>query len=84
VPFNAPGTATTNLLSNEIQLRFHFIPVIETQVKAGKVNDLAVVLLVAVNAGTYSVTVLPTMVYFAVPVGEVVQPVNAAVNVSTI
>ena len=42
VPFNAPGTATTNLLSNEIQLMFQLIPGIATQVKAGKVNALAV------------------------------------------
>jgi tripartite-type tricarboxylate transporter receptor subunit TctC len=42
VPFNAPGTATTNLISNEIQLMFQLIPGIATQVKAGKVNALAV------------------------------------------
>jgi tripartite-type tricarboxylate transporter receptor subunit TctC len=42
VPFNAPGVATTNLISNEIQLMFQLIPGIATQVKAGKVNALAV------------------------------------------
>lgn len=42
VPFNAPGTATTNLISNEIQLMFQLIPGIAGQVKAGKVRALAV------------------------------------------
>jgi len=42
VPFNAPGVATTNLISNEIQLMFQLIPGIATQVKGGKVNALAV------------------------------------------
>lgn len=42
VPFNAPGVATTNLISNEIQLMFQLIPGIAAQVKAGKVNALAV------------------------------------------
>ncbi len=42
VPFNAPGVATTYLISNEIQLMFQLIPGIATQVKAGKVNALAV------------------------------------------
>ena len=42
IPFNAPGTATTNLLSNEIQLMFQLIPGIASQVKAGRVNALAV------------------------------------------
>ena len=42
VPYNAPGTATTNLIANEIQLMFQLIPGIASQVKAGKVNALAV------------------------------------------
>jgi len=42
VPFNAPGVATTNLISNEIQLMFQLIPGIATQVKGGKVNAMAV------------------------------------------
>ena len=42
VPYNAPGTATTNLIANEIQLMFQLIPGIAGQVKAGKVNAVAV------------------------------------------
>ena len=42
VPYNAPGTATTNLIANEIQLMFQLIPGIAGQVKAGKVSALAV------------------------------------------
>lgn len=42
VPYNAPGTATTNLIANEIQLMFQLIPGIAGQVKGGKVRALAV------------------------------------------
>lgn len=42
VPFNAPGTATTNLISNEIQLMFQLIPGIAGQVKGGRVRAIAV------------------------------------------
>jgi tripartite-type tricarboxylate transporter receptor subunit TctC len=42
VPFSAPGTATTNLISNEIQLMFQLIPGIAAQVKGGKVRAIAV------------------------------------------
>ncbi len=42
VPYNAPGTATTNLISNEIQLMFQLIPGIASQVKSGRVRALAV------------------------------------------
>ncbi|MFM7008477.1 MAG: Bug family tripartite tricarboxylate transporter substrate binding protein, partial [Betaproteobacteria bacterium] len=38
----APGTATTNLIANEIQLMFQLIPGVASQVKAGKVSALAV------------------------------------------
>ncbi|MBK8529733.1 MAG: tripartite tricarboxylate transporter substrate binding protein [Rubrivivax sp.] len=42
VPYNAPGTATTNLIAGDIQLMFQLIPGIAGQVKAGKVRALAV------------------------------------------
>ena len=42
VPYNAPGTATTNLISNEIQLMFQLIPGIAGQVKSGRVRPIAV------------------------------------------
>jgi tripartite-type tricarboxylate transporter receptor subunit TctC len=42
VPYNAPGQATTNLISNEIQAMFQLIPGIVGQVKAGSVRALAV------------------------------------------
>jgi tripartite-type tricarboxylate transporter receptor subunit TctC len=42
VPYNAPGTATTNLIAGEIQLMFQLIPGIAGQVKAGKVRPIAV------------------------------------------
>jgi tripartite-type tricarboxylate transporter receptor subunit TctC len=42
VPYNAPGTATTNLIAGEIQLMFQLIPGIAGQVKGGKVRALAV------------------------------------------
>jgi tripartite-type tricarboxylate transporter receptor subunit TctC len=42
VPYNAPGTATTNLMANDIQLMFQLIPGIAGQVKAGRVRPLAV------------------------------------------
>jgi tripartite-type tricarboxylate transporter receptor subunit TctC len=42
VPYNAPGTATTNLIAGEIQLMFQLIPGIAGQVKSGKVRALAV------------------------------------------
>ena len=42
VPYNAPGTATTNLIAGEIQLMFQLIPGIAGQVKGGKVRPIAV------------------------------------------
>lgn len=42
VPYSAPGQATTNLISGEIQSMFQLIPGIVGQVKAGKVRPLAV------------------------------------------
>ena len=42
VPYNAPGTATTNLMAGDIQVMFQLIPGIAGQVKAGKVRPLAV------------------------------------------
>src|SRR5450755_935470 len=42
VPYNAPGTATTNLIAGEIQLMFQLIPGIAGQVKSGRVRALAV------------------------------------------
>ncbi|GMU73543.1 MAG: tripartite tricarboxylate transporter substrate binding protein [Burkholderiales bacterium] len=42
VPYNAPGTATTNLMAGDIQLMFQLIPGIAGQVKGGKVRPIAV------------------------------------------
>ena len=42
VPYNAPGTATTDLISGRIQLMFQLIPGIIGQVKSGKVHAIAV------------------------------------------
>ena len=42
VPYNAPGTATTNLIANEIQTMFQLVPGIAGQVKANKVRALAI------------------------------------------
>ena len=42
VPYNAPGTATTNLIAGEIQLMFQLIPGIAGQIKSGKVRPIAV------------------------------------------
>ena len=42
VPYNSPGTATTNLIGGEIQLMFQLIPGIAGQVKGDKVRALAV------------------------------------------
>jgi tripartite-type tricarboxylate transporter receptor subunit TctC len=42
VPYNAPGTATTNLVAGDIQLMLQLIPGIAGQVKGGKVRALAV------------------------------------------
>ena len=42
VPYNAPGLATTHLISNEIQAMFQLVPGIVGQVKAGTVRPLAV------------------------------------------
>jgi tripartite-type tricarboxylate transporter receptor subunit TctC len=42
VPYNAPGTATTNLIAGDIQLMFQLIPGIAAQVKSGKVRAIAV------------------------------------------
>jgi len=43
VPYNAPGTATTNLIAGEIQLMFQLIPGIAGQIKSGKVRAIAVI-----------------------------------------
>jgi len=42
VPYNAPGTATTDLIGGRIQLMFQLIPGIAQQVKSGKVRAIAV------------------------------------------
>lgn len=42
VPYNAPGLATTHMISNEIQAMFQLVPGIIGQVKAGVVRPLAV------------------------------------------
>jgi tripartite-type tricarboxylate transporter receptor subunit TctC len=42
VPYNAPGTATTDLVGGRIQLMFQLIPGIIGQVKSGKVHAIAV------------------------------------------
>lgn len=42
VPYNAPGQATTNLISNEIQAMFQLVPGIVGQVRAGMVRPVAV------------------------------------------
>jgi tripartite-type tricarboxylate transporter receptor subunit TctC len=42
VPYNAPGTATSNLIAGDIQLMFQLVPGIATQVKSGKVRAIAV------------------------------------------
>jgi len=42
IPYNAPGTATTNMIANDIQLMFQLIPGIASQVKAEKVRALAI------------------------------------------
>lgn len=42
VPYNAPATATTNMMANDIQLMFQLIPGIAGQVKAGKVRAIAI------------------------------------------
>jgi len=42
VPYNAPATATTNLMANDIQLMFQLIPGIAGQVKADKVRAIAI------------------------------------------
>lgn len=42
VPYNAPGQATTNLISNEIQAMFQLVPGIVGQVRAGAVRPVAV------------------------------------------
>lgn len=42
VPYNAPGTATTNLIAGDIQLMFQLIPGIAGQVKGGKVRAIAI------------------------------------------
>jgi tripartite-type tricarboxylate transporter receptor subunit TctC len=41
VPYNAPGTATTNMIAGDIQLMFQLVPGIAGQVKGGKVRALA-------------------------------------------
>ncbi|WP_394063315.1 Bug family tripartite tricarboxylate transporter substrate binding protein [Alcaligenes sp. WGS1538] len=42
IPYSAPGQATTNLITGEIQAMFQLIPGIVGQVKAGQVKALAV------------------------------------------
>jgi len=42
VPYNAPGTATTNLIAGDIQLMFQLIPGVVGQVKANRVRAIAV------------------------------------------
>jgi tripartite-type tricarboxylate transporter receptor subunit TctC len=42
IPYNAPGTATTNMIANDIQLMFQLVPGIASQVKAEKVRALAI------------------------------------------
>ena len=42
VPYNAPGTATTDLVGGRIQLMFQLIPGVIGQVKSGKVHAIAV------------------------------------------
>ncbi len=42
VPYNAPGTATTNLMAGDIQLMFQLVPGIIGQIKGGKVRPIAV------------------------------------------
>ena len=42
VPYNAPGTATTDLIGGRIQLMFQLIPGIAQQAKSGKVRAIAV------------------------------------------
>lgn len=42
VPYNAPATATTNMMANDIQLMFQLIPGIAGQVKGGKVRAIAI------------------------------------------
>jgi tripartite-type tricarboxylate transporter receptor subunit TctC len=42
VPYNAPGTATTNLIAGDIQLMFQLIPGIAGQIRSGKVRAIAV------------------------------------------
>jgi tripartite-type tricarboxylate transporter receptor subunit TctC len=42
VPYNSPGTATTNLIAGDIQLMFQLVPGIAGQVRGGKVRALAV------------------------------------------
>ena len=42
IPYNAPGTATTNMIANDIQLMFQLVPGIASQVKANKVRALAI------------------------------------------
>ena len=42
VPYNAPATATTNMMANDIQLMFQLIPGIATQVRGGKVRAIAI------------------------------------------
>jgi len=42
IPYNAPGTATTNLMANDIQVMFQLIPGIAGQVKGNKVHAIAI------------------------------------------
>ncbi len=92
VPYNAPGTATTNLMAGDIQLMFQLIPGIAGQVKAGRVRPIAVM----ATARSPALPDVPTTVelgqpkllsstWFALlaPKGTpqpVVERLNAAVN----
>jgi tripartite-type tricarboxylate transporter receptor subunit TctC len=42
VPYNAPGTATTNMIANDIQLMFQLVPGVVGLVKGGKIRALGV------------------------------------------
>jgi tripartite-type tricarboxylate transporter receptor subunit TctC len=42
VPYNAPGTATTNMIANDIQLMFQLVPGVAGLVKGGKIHALGV------------------------------------------
>ncbi len=92
VPYNAPATATTNLMANDIQLMFQLIPGIAGQVKADKVRAIAIMAPVRSPAlpdvPTTKELGYPTLIsstWFALlaPKGtpnEIVQRVNTELN----